>query len=151
MELLKMGSKDQCLIYAAAMVLDIAPLTIIESIGHDGEEIVSPSCPPPFNKAGVHIQEIMDVCYSHGYLLAMIEVDPYIGSQYSCPRKIFDDKKCRDRLYKYLMGNKAILATTNHALAWDGYYVFDPVGQIRGIDDVIPLIREIFILVRLRK
>lgn len=64
-----------CLIQAAAVVLDTTPEQLVQEIGHDGQERVW-SYNPPFCYRGFHIQEIQNSALKRGKCLYLVERHP---------------------------------------------------------------------------
>lgn len=129
-------SKDEpnCLVYAAAMVLDTYPEYIFSKIGHRGQANIWPQVPYPHNLAGVHIQEIQDVALNVGYCFYPIEYYP--ESRYSIkamPHYPYTYDQIEERFFKAIKNRKGIIVSDTHAVAWDGNKVFDPNGLIYGI------------------
>ena len=128
-----------CLLASAAMVLDINREKLIEIIGHDGGEIVFPDQPEPMKRQGFHIQEIIDIAYDMCYEVTAIEVMP---SSTSDGKNNFDIEIAdhHERLMCHMRGNPGIITgrsrKMHHAVAWDGYKVYDPVGKIYPFNDI---------------
>ncbi len=145
----------KCVLYSAAMVLDIDPEILEKELGHDGLAVQYPDLPEPSCFRSHHMQEILDSFISRGYGLMLIELMPRSGPQGRPDlfHKIFDDVKGVLRFLEVLKGRHAILigqnpeSGGNHAYAWDGSKVFDPLGRYLEIDK-IP-IREAWIVVNL--
>jgi hypothetical protein len=123
------------------MVLNLAPEDIITELGHDGQEIFWKDLPAPDHFKGVHIQELQDIFFSRGYLLALVEPMPRSGP----PRRpdlwttVFDNDIAVPRITRMLRGRLAILIGEKngsyHAVAWDGFTVFDPNGARYFLED----------------
>ena len=128
-----------CLLASAAMVLDINREALIDRIGHDGGEIVFPEQPEPMKRQGFHIQEIIDVAVESGYWVMPIEVMP---SSTTDGKNNFDIeiKDHGQRLTDHMADWPGIIVgrsrRMNHAVAWDGKMVYDPVGKIYAFDDI---------------
>lgn len=129
-------SKPQCLLYSAAMVLDISVDDLINIIGHDGLKSNDGKL------VGVHIQEIQTACYllyrellSYVELIPVSKVDDNINPIY-----VVCSYPPATRLQFMIKGKYAILIGENnkgnpHAVAYDGEQVLDPVGTKYSIDD----------------
>lgn len=132
MQLLKMD-KPQCLLYAAAMVLDVDPETLIKEIGHDGLEVWWPEMEGNDKLRGFHIQEIVDCAIRRGYVMQHIDAIPCLY-----PNPLASKKKIamnyEERLEKLLKGRRAILIGYKHAVAWSGETIGDPNGVYVDID-----------------
>lgn len=138
MKLLKQKGST-CLIYSAAMVLDVTPEEIIKYIGHNGEEIIWKDMNSPHNLRGVHIQELQDFAKTKGLVFAHIEGLPSIGPDKKHSKVIFNEDVGIRRFESWIDGRKAIIivsaSKSMHAVAWDGEKVFDPRGYIKSIDE----------------
>jgi hypothetical protein len=132
--------KPQCLLYAAAMVLDKPPEVLIHEIGHDGMTMIWPHLPRPLCYKSMHIQEIMDVFILYGYGLVLIEQYPYQApNNHVPPHKTY--KNNEQRFNKIIKSREAIMigkrkdSNIGHAWAWDGCECYDPNGMICGINE----------------
>lgn len=110
MKLLKQKG-PRCLLYATAMVLDVAPEEIIEFLGHD--------C-----IVGLHMQESQAFALSKGFLFAPFEPQPMLGiaaTPLSPPSW---------SQQPWLQFEGIMLGETRkgnyHAVAWDGKQILDP-------------------------
>ena len=110
MKLIKQ-SGPRCLVWSAAMALDVKPEEIIEFLGHD--------C-----VIGVHIQEIQSFAMSKGFLFAPFEPAPMLGEAaipLSPPTW---------GLQPWLQFEGIMLGETSkgnyHAVTWDGNQILDP-------------------------
>ena len=141
---------DSCLVYAAAMVLDVDPNTLIAEIGHDGQDIWWPACTGASRKRGIHIQEIIDCAHARGHGLMPIEVFPCSSPGPGIePIEIWKDGHCHARFENMIAFHPGILIGESengigHAWAWDGEKVYDPRGYICKLDDCA--IRECWLL-----
>ncbi len=128
-----------CLLASAAMVLDIDREKLIKLIGHDGGEIVFPDQPEPMKRQGFHIQEIIDVAVRMHFSVMPIEVIP---SSTSDGVNNFDIKIADPgiRLKRHMSQNPGIIVgrsrRMNHAVAWNGVKVYDPMGKVYPFDDI---------------
>ena len=152
---LQKQSGHHCLIYALAMALDIDANTILEMLGHDGTDIWWPEKTEPLNFRGVHIQECIDVATKMGHGLMPIEFCPMITPDMKvAPKQIWNDTECNVRFQNYLTGNIGVLigeratpkGNFGHAVGWDGENIYDPIGQIYGLDNEHFYIREFWML-----
>lgn len=128
--------KPQCLVYSLAMLLDIEPYEIHQSIGHDGMELTWPDLPAPYCYKGVCIQELVDFSLARGIVLLQIDsypaMQPLIGGAI---HTVWDHKRCEERLHAYMSGFEGIIMTSNHACAWDRKDVYDPRGILGNVND----------------
>ena len=154
MKLLKQPN-DSCLLYAAAMLLDVDPEILIKEIGHDGQEIWWSSLSKSFKHRSFNIQEIIDCCIRRGYGLMPIQLFPCnvppVGNVN--PKMIWDQKKCEERFLNRITNVPAILtgqraeSLVPHAVAWNGKKIYDPMGEIYEIDRFT--IKEAWLLTKL--
>ncbi len=154
MKLLKQPN-DSCLLYAAAMVLDEPPEKLIREIGHDGQDIWWPELTKSFQKRSFNIQEIIDCFIRRGYGLMPIHLYPCnvppVGMVQ--PKIIWDAKKCDARFLNQIDEMLAIItgqretSSIPHAVAWDGYRIYDPMGEIYTINNF--MVKEAWIKVKL--
>ena len=154
MKLLNQQGKQQCLLYAGAMLLNEDPSILIKEIGHDGLERVWKDLHMPRCLRGFHIQEILDCCMRRGYGLMLVELLPRSGAQGSrLWRKVFvTDNIAHDRFAAAIEGRQGIFigkaaSGGNHAVAWDGENIYDPNGRIYGVDEFH--FKEAWLLVKL--
>lgn len=143
MKLLKQVSND-CLLYAAAMLLDEEPIRLAAEIGHDGKEKLWPELAVPRCYRGYHIEEIIDCFIRRGKTLTPIHPE-LISSPYDDGKKaasILKYEEAQARFNTYMGNFDAILIVqTNfgHAVAWNHAegLVYDPNGFYKSIEDYI--------------
>ena len=130
-------SGDNCLLYAAAMVLDAKPSDICAAVGHNGNDIWWPDEVGAKRLRSHHPQEIIDYAALLGFTFVKIVAIPRIGWTEETCKPIFVDPMIR--LERWLRGRVAILLVAsgnlNHAVAWDGETIYDPRGYTKSIDD----------------
>ena len=136
MDLIKGENNLDCILAAAAMVMDIDLVELKKLIGHDGSEIIFPNSPEPYCCRGFHIQEIIDQAFLNGWSVMYIQrefgLEPFIGED---PPFIINvpDK----RMATYLKKFPGIIAgannNKNHAVAWNGKMIYDPSGRIYSL------------------
>ena len=122
--------KPQCLLYSAAMMLDMAPGALALALGHDGMEVWWPQYEDHRRFRSHSMQEMIDIFLELGVALVPI---------HGCPRQA-PNGEARDtfkspiqRFTDHIKGRQAILIgkTENgnpHAWAWDGNMILDPRG-----------------------
>ena len=124
----------QCTTYSAAMILGISHEEVLESIGHDGREIINPEGVGSAKFKGVHIQEIQALFYEHGLALIPYEPNPNLNGE------LVD---CWDgAIQQFIMPfyNGLIIGQNRsgrHCVAWDGTKILDPNGlesSLTGIE-----------------
>ncbi len=135
MKLLTMTS-PQCLLYSAAMVLDVEPDTLINEIGHDGLEVWWPQFDDYRQYRSHNMQEIIDCFLRRGKGLAPIDACPMQSPDGSAllARETYVDGPAR--FMATIKGQRAILIGWTHAWAWDGEDVYDPRGYFDVIDNL---------------
>jgi len=140
MRLLRMGSRNQCLLYSLAMLLNEKPDVLINEIGHDGTDIWWDHA-PPFCYRGHHIQEVIDVCLARGKALVPIEGNPQSGcfKEPGKSKALWDPDVASKRMERLLKGQEALLIGQTHACAWDGNIVYDPNGRTCSLEEFYPL------------
>lgn len=126
-----------CMFASLAMVWNYSLDEVISLFGHDGTEIVFPDSAFPMR--GIHPQEILDVAYSEGYGMLMIELLPARHPQddkYK-PVAIDDEDVLESRFLRYIYKRLAVLIVqkkesgNGHCVAWDGDEIFDPASGLR--------------------
>ena len=128
MILQKQPNRWSCLVTAFAMALDTPLDELIRLLGHDGSEIIFPNNNDPHNRRSFHPQEILDVAEEY-YCKTFIvyEATPTISDgKIEIP---IDMPK--DRMYDIMDGEIGVIQGFNpngnyHAIAWDGYNIFNP-------------------------
>jgi hypothetical protein len=117
------------------MLLDVYPVEVVEDLGHDGTKIIHPNRKGTAKYQGVHIQEILDVCIQHGMILTCIEARPVMINTEGDTHIVLAQPAAEQRFKEYLRGNKAIIIgqgpytqQAQHAVAWNGERVYDPIG-----------------------
>lgn len=127
-----------CLPTSFAMVLDIPLEQIITMIGHNGSAILWPDFEEPFCRRAFHIQELIDCCNQLDYAVTLIEAMPISEVK----GRYFQQPLSVERFYNHLSGTRGILTGVGrrlgnpHAVAWDGFNIFDPVGEIYPLDEM---------------
>jgi len=112
----------QCLLYSAAMVLDLSVEALVSIIGHDGMAISDPNRVDNSRYRGIHIQEVQYAALSMNRHFYPIEAIPSSTNGQIINSLPFD---------AYIQGQRAILIglTSNsneHAVAWNDDRIYDP-------------------------
>lgn len=133
-------NKPQCLLYSAAMVLDVDVDEITTHIGHDGLEIVDDKLEAPFCYRGVHPQEICDFAWSMLRNFQLIQAMPVLKCQTSETKTEVYPESAGERFFRYVEGKHAIITGINkqgnkHAVAYDGQMILDPNGTTYEIGE----------------
>jgi len=130
MKLLRMN-KPQCLLFSAAMILDVSPFILIKEIGHDGLDVWWPDYQDSRKYRAHSIEEIIDCCLKRNKTLTPIAALPMQAPEggepmptYAFPTRRFEE---------IIKDRRAILIGTTskgggHAWAWDGVHAYDSRG-----------------------
>lgn len=134
MKLRKMPNAN-CLVYSAAMVLNVEPNAIFEAAGHNGMEVWWPNQPKPNDARGFHIDEINYFAYTVDRIFVPFSVSPRSSPDGTAEssRPIWNpEQERRNYINRLLNMEDAILITENHAVAFDHIrqLVYDPNGII---------------------
>jgi len=137
---MKLQKQDgpHCLVYAAAMCLGVPAQEIHDFLGHDGTEVWWPEEDNISELRGIHIEEVIDFalekCHKVFYPINIRPMSaPHDQAEPKCCFT-YSDEWMRNRFYNRILAETAILVTPKHALAWDGYKIYDPRGHIIEID-----------------
>ena len=100
---------------------------LFDHIMHRGQEEWWPECVGSQKLKGIHPQEVIDWYHQFDMTLWLLERFPRSAPRglESRARMIWPQEYADQRFWKSLDGNPAILVLSSHALAWDGYEVFD--------------------------
>lgn len=138
MRLQKQPSAWSCLPTAFAMAADMPVSAILTWIGHDGSEIVRPEEPERYKRRAFHVQELIDVMFINNYAVIQFEAEPILSIGHG--QDIAIDFACglRNRLSMLMVKSVGVLtglsmAGNPHAVAWDGFQIYDPKGEILPI------------------
>jgi len=136
MKLQKSPIPNSCVPTAFAMVLNIPIEQIIKELGHKGDKIIWPNLPEPSNRCGFHIQELVDICIEHGYLVTHIEAIPtsvpYKGTKDADEYIVYFNEA---RLLKHITNSKGVIFGPTHAVAWSGDKIYDPKSKIYNLSE----------------
>lgn len=133
MEVLLQPNAWSCLPTAAAMVMGVLPKDVIDTIGHDGSEIIFPDEEEPFNRRGFHVQEIVDVLLEQLFIPVWIDARVCLFSE-SGGSYLLRSINHAERFSRHVHNTHGILLGTHateggHAVAWDMEMCLDPRGQ----------------------
>ena len=136
--------QHQCLVFSLAMLLGESVETLLQEIGHSGEEVWWPGWEIPYSYRGIHIQEVIELCLKRNYTLTPIEMTPVSGcaKEPGNYRPIYEDGA--ERFYRLVQGRRGIMISSNHAVAWDGRIIWDPNGRLYELHNFTP--RECWLL-----
>lgn len=133
MQLIRNPNAWSCLLASMAMVLDRSTEKLIEAIGHDGSEIMFPDLLEPAKRRGFHIQEFISLILESGYAVTAIEVLPYStpDGEHEFPinfpnfeNRFWNLTYCVPGIFTGMRPQR------RHAVAWDGYKIYDPLGSV---------------------
>lgn len=130
------SGEEYCLLYCAAMLLELPIESVILHIGTNGIEKWWPDYSPPKCYRGIHIQEIQDLFISYGKALIYIEKFPMLApcQDERMAKPIYNVDRCEMRFYARLVGNSGILIYESHAKVLDhNGRIYDPNGKISEI------------------
>ena len=141
MHLVKNPNEWSCMLASFSMLLNESMETLVEEIGHDGSEIWWPDHVGCNKYRSFHIQEFLDVCFKRGKIIFTVDAVMNLGSSHQIPTKSIpgDNEK---RIKSYLRNFKGVIygmtprSRTFHMCAWDKKKVYDPRGEIVGIDEI---------------
>lgn len=126
-----------CLATSFAMALDIPLEKFFEYVGHDGSRIVT-SLPEPGNRAGIHVQEAIDVCWLLGRTATPFELMPQSINRPGDPARLisFGEPFPNENWFRFnthLASGRGVLECQGrkwgHAVAFDRGRIFDPDGH----------------------
>ena len=120
------------------MVLNIAVDHFFKMVGHDGSRIVT-GLPEPGNRAGIHIQEAIDVCWSLGFTATPFEVLPQSINRLGDPARLIPFGNPAtfpvgnwERFDSHLMEGSGVIECAGrlwgHAVAFSRGHILDPDG-----------------------
>lgn len=142
MNLQKQRDNWTCYATAFAMALGLDVTELFKLIGHDGTSKLWPEIEDErFNRAGHHVQELIDVAYNLGVMIVRIDGCPahqHFVSGVTRTPLLWTTDKCEKRIEKYLKYNYGVLSGTVgfnywHTVAWNGEKVYDPRGKIEDL------------------
>jgi hypothetical protein len=130
-------TKWSCTPTAFAMAMDVLVTDLIDWIGHDGSEIISPSWPEPQCRRGFHPQECIRWAIKQGLTVTPIEVFPSIRTD-SIPFVInYGDNW--DEFDNCIKSSRGVLTgqgrRCGHAVAFENGQIYDPDGYIYTWDE----------------
>lgn len=110
MKSLKMDA-PQCLLYSAAMILEVPVSDLIAEIGHDGMELIWPDVEGSEKYKGISFDEIIDCFISRGRALVPIWAYPHttVENRPDLKNPVWSEKKAEKRFLNYLDKYDAIL------------------------------------------
>lgn len=124
-------SNHQCLLYSAAMALDVDVEDITDILGHDGLAVINPDAKGSARLQGIHIQEIQSYAFRLGRHFYPIEVVPVsIGRD---PLFTICGIDYATRFLEMTRGQRGILIGesngAHHAVAFLDDTIYDPCGK----------------------
>ena len=125
-----------CLPTAFAIAFGCPVDNLIESIGHDGSEIVWPRYFEPMRRRGFHIQEIIHVLYQLGTTVTPIEAYSRLAPTESVQPRLIDNTEIFERIVRTTRGVlTGATARCGHAVAYDHGIICDPRGHVYRFSD----------------
>lgn len=82
---------ESCVLYAAAMCLEIEPEQLANLIGHDGTEVIWPHLKSPYCYKGVTIPEINLALKHYGLHFGTVVAKPIVSLGNGMDRLVFED------------------------------------------------------------
>lgn len=138
MDLRLQPNKWSCLPAALAMVLDVPVKDVIQGLGHDGSEIIWPELPEPLKRRGFHYQELAAYCIKNRRYLLYFDLAPtQAPNERVTPYVVHGMNETIGQLMARYSG--ILIGRANHAVAWDGYGILDPVGKSYGLEEFEPV------------
>ena len=143
----KQPNPASCLATAFAMALNIPVEQVFQELGHNGMAIWWPELDDSLKYRAFHNQEMVDLCYEHGWVLTPIEPNPIGTPRIDIQARPFNTQvKAEIRIQAYLDNTRGVLvgegktllgngSSCGHAAAWIEGMVHDPNGTIYPIDD----------------
>ena len=131
-------TKPQCLLYSAAMVLDVEVEHLISIIGHDGMKYPGRWMHP----IGIHMQEIQMAALQMGYCFAPVEFLP-VSDLYGVEYKIKNNCGLApmDTYNHYLKYKGIIIGECSnghyHAVAFEDGSIYNPSSaELAGVKEL---------------
>lgn len=141
MKLIRNPSFWSCLPASVAMVLDIDIKELIRLIGHDGGEIIFPDLPSPGKYRGFHLSEVIPIALSMSFAVTPIDARPCSTPDGEHDFEVHFTDSPEKRIQFQMFCNPGILTGKmrkwNHAVAWDGYQIYDPIGKVYPFNKII--------------
>ena len=118
-----------CIPTSFAMLFRVKVQKIFDILGHDGSEILWRGAPEPLCRRSFHVQEMIDVGIKLGYFTTVIEAQPLltIGGRTKAIETPYTIPDYMAWFPGVIMG---IINQNRHAVAYDGYNIYDPNGTI---------------------
>jgi hypothetical protein len=131
-----------CVPSAFATATNIPLASLIETIGHDGSEVIYPDLGEPYRRRAFLLDEVAVALLEHGWIVAKYETKPAFAVDQD---HIYYHDYTRDKLElisKLMTCSIGVVAgilrtdkrEINHAAAWDGKECFDPLGFIYPLE-----------------
>ena len=138
-QLFQKQDEQKCLLYCAAMILEIGVNTLENMLSATGMEEWWPDRYGNQKFRGVHIQEIQDVFMFYGKALIPIEQFPYLApvDDPRLAKEVFRKEMAPLRFYNHIIGHEGILIYQSHAKVIDIYgTIYDPSSK--AISQITP-------------
>lgn len=142
MRLISQPEKWQCGLAAFAMLFDLSLESAVQTLGHDGSEILYPELKEPECRKGFTIPELVDAAYKLDHALIQFDAVPITMDANEKVRSIYPEVELESRLMRILAQGEGLIlgqyaSKKWHMVCWDGKYVLDPHGpRIYSFNDV---------------
>lgn len=123
-----------CLVDSFSIVTNIPTTRFLETIGHDGSEIIEPTLPEPFCRRSFHITEVITFLWEQNIKVVQFDCIPRIQVHFSSniyTLNTVNGKTHDERLSQLLSTTKGVMKSHNHACANIEGKIYDPSGYIR--------------------
>lgn len=131
-------NRASCLATSFAMCLDIPVQQIFNELGHDGTEIAFTNLEVPRCYRGFHSMELIELSFRLGVPVLELTKEMHISHD----DVTIKSYKSRFDIFKYLANHKVVMTNSSHAVAWDKYSIYDPVGLVYSDRTILGVYRS---------
>lgn len=130
-----------CLVSSFAMALGVPVEQLINTVGHDGSEIIWPELPEPSRRRGHHPQEMIYAAANLGFSVTPFEAFPVsLGAVGANPFVVPMSIPVEERMRLVMRGEVGVITGETmqglaHAVAWNGSNILDPSGREYALED----------------
>lgn len=120
------------------MALGVTVEFVVDSLGHDGSEVVWPALPEPYCRRAFHIQELVFLAWQLGYTATPFEACPTSQGRADVEPIVLQMRTTPHERMSLVMESQPgvmvgeTLQGQPHAVAWDGVDCHDPNGTTYG-------------------
>lgn len=129
-----LGKPWSCVFDAFCLATGINADDLIESVGHDGSEIIDKSYPEPYCRRAFSTDELVLACLQRNWTSTALPVKLSLASHMrTTPLELG-----RNLAKEYLDMNPYgcyVICTYNHAFAYKNQQILDPAGRIKSLPD----------------